>query len=159
MNRSPFTDRRALCILLIGWCLVCAHSRLAAQTRFTISSDGTQVLDQKTGLTWQRCIEGRVWDSSAGVCVSTGVFSLVSHIQALVLAKSRGGSWRLPNVKELASVYDGAVVTTVFPGSNDDCWSSTTARFNGAAYVVSPDGTVYTYARTLLSCVRLVRSE
>ncbi|WP_162064460.1 DUF1566 domain-containing protein [Vibrio taketomensis] len=94
-------------------------------TRFVMNKDsqgaedGT-VTDTKTGLMWMRCSVGQKWDAANRRCTEeTLVFSWQ---QALVQAESyRSGpieetgtddgvaaydDWRLPNVKELASIIE-----------------------------------------------------
>ena len=119
---------------LIGLCLaLAAGSALAAQTckydsipatapasRFTDNGDGT-VTDKATGLQWKRCSEGQTW--SSGTC--TGSATTHTWQQALQLAGgvSYAGQsdWRLPNVKELASIVElacsePAIDLAAFPG-------------------------------------------
>lgn len=89
---------------------------------YVISADGIEVTDQKTGLIWRRCAEGASWNGST--CV--GVASALTHESALrhaaEQASSTGKTWRLPNVKELASIADRsrsnpAIDTTAFPAT------------------------------------------
>lgn len=97
---------------------------------FSISPDGQEVADAKTGLIWRRCPEGSNY--SAGGCTVANTFT---HEAALMHAKAQadgsGLPWRLPNIKELASlVEDGATAfpvinTTVFPSTGGNFWSST----------------------------------
>lgn len=140
--------------------LACASSYSAAQARFVISSDQTEVLDQRTGLIWRRCIVGAVINNS-GSCSGSGPLigaTLFKHPEALTLAKQSGG-WRIPNVKELWSIVDGGVDSTMFPDSAQlECWTSTPDRFGGdSVFVVNTNGGSYVYPRTLWACLRLVR--
>jgi hypothetical protein len=103
-------------------------------TRYLITSvhyltDGANnaVIDRKTGLTWRRCLEGQFWTGSA----CTGPATTFSHSNALIRGASIAG-WRLPNIKELASLSDRsreipAMNSMVFPGHGGglDTWSST----------------------------------
>lgn len=73
----------------------------AAEPRFAISPDGAEVTDNQTGLIWRRCTEGQTFAS--GNCTGTALG--LSHEAALVHARSQAG-WRLPNIKELASIVD-----------------------------------------------------
>lgn len=75
-----------------------------AQTRFMISANGAEVTDNHTSLTWRRCVEGMTWSGSA----CTGSPLSLTHSGAFARAKTQSG-WRLPNVKELASIVDDAV--------------------------------------------------
>lgn len=122
--------------------------------RFVISPDGNEALDQATGLIWRRCMEGRVMSPSG--CASTGTTLLtVRHGEALTQARQAGGSWRLPNIKELSSI---PIDSIVFPDFQDtSCWSSTPSRFGGDSVWAATPGAFFTQPRSLLNCVRLVR--
>ena len=103
-----------------------------ADAPFTVSADGTEVTDGRTGLVWRRCAEGMV--ASGGTC--TGTASTFTHEQALTRARDQATStstsvaWRLPNVKELASIADRsksnpAIDTVAFPATPSNWfWSS-----------------------------------
>jgi len=135
-----------------------AHS----QTRYTYSAAGDEVTDSKTGLTWRRCSEGQTW--SGGTC--TGTATTYTHEGALAQAKTQTG-WRLPNVKELASLVDKtrtspAIDTTAFPAApSNGYWSSTPYAGNsGVAWFVDfYNGYVYDYGlrNSYFFHVRLVR--
>lgn len=136
----------------------------SATGSWTLSPDGTEVTDSRTGLTWQRCTVGQSWNGSA--CV--GLDSRFSHEQALSLAKTLQNAqtpWRLPNVKELSSLVSGsfgmAIDTTVFAGTQNVAgyWTSTpNVRSFGSAWSVSfNDGTASPVPRSNPLFVRLVR--
>ncbi len=74
----------------------------SGSARFEISADGTEVTDSLTKLVWRRCAEGRTWN---GVSCSGTTLFFGNHDAALVHATSQSG-WRLPNIKELASIVD-----------------------------------------------------
>ena len=82
------------------------------------------VIDRRTGLTWRRCLEGQVWGGAS----CSGMLSRFVHEQALSYSRS---GWRLPNVKELASLasrsdYAPSLDATAFPGASDlYTWSTT----------------------------------
>lgn len=72
--------------------------------RFTVSA--TEVVDGKTGLTWQRAVapEAKTWANAKSYCPTVGA------------------NFRLPSVKELLTIVDftksdPAIDTTVFPGT------------------------------------------
>jgi Protein of unknown function (DUF1566) len=153
--------------LLLSLCLpVSAQS----QARFTYSADGSEVTDSLFRLTWRRCVEGMVWSGTS----CTGTPGSFNHNQAFAHAQSQSG-WRLPNVKELASVVDEtrqipAIDPVAFPGTPAEShWSSTPqAGFPGLAWFVSfYDGFVSDYLGALnrnalgrnVVRVRLVRSN
>ena len=112
-------------------CLLLPVASVAwADAPFTVSADGTEVTDGRTGLVWRRCAEGMV--ASGGSC--TGTASTFTHEQALTRARDQATStsvaWRLPNVKELASIADRsksnpAIDTAAFPATPaNSFWSS-----------------------------------
>lgn len=68
--------------------------------RYTVSSDGTEVTDSKSGLTWRRCAEGMRFEG--GAC-SGQPTSFPSRSRAMAHEKSQAG-WRLPTIEELATV-------------------------------------------------------
>lgn len=77
---------------------------------WTVSADGTEVSDSKTGLIWRRCAQGMALAPVGGVPSCIGTARTFTHEAALAhardQARSTGGAWRLPNVKELASLVD-----------------------------------------------------
>ena len=160
LNRHPWS-------LLIGLCLaLAAGGALAAQTckydsipatapasRFTDNGDGT-VTDKATGLQWKRCSEGQTWDGAT----CTGSATQHTWKQALRLADGASyagkDDWRLPNLKELASIveracYGPAIDLVPFPGTpSNGYWpSSPNAYYAGSAWSVDfrhgSDGVYY----------------
>ena len=137
-----------------------------ADAPFTVSVDGTEVTDGRTGLIWRRCAEGMI--ATGGSC--TGTASTFTHEQAMVRARdqatSTGVAWRLPNVKELASIVDRskgnpAIDGVAFPVTPvNGFWSSSPNVGNAsyAWYVNFHDGYVYNYSRVNSNYVRLVRA-
>lgn len=94
----------------------------ASAQPYVISTDGSEVTDQKTGLIWRRCAEGMVF--SGGTC--TGSASVFTHPAALQHAVAQAGNtgiaWRLPNIKELSSIADKSLFNpsidpAAFPGT------------------------------------------
>lgn len=107
-----------------------------AKDRFIPSPEGTEVTDTLTGLIWQRCSAGMVWNNESQTC--NGTATLFGWEDALGYAKAhREGGWRLPNAKELASILDPdtaspAIDQLAFP--NTPQWGflvSTAIKFNG----------------------------
>lgn len=97
---------------------------------FVDNGDGT-VTDSGTGLMWMQCSLGQIWED--GEC--TGDASELSWQQALQQAHgysfAEQSDWRLPNIKELATIAERACVRpsineTLFPNTpSDDFWTST----------------------------------
>ena len=137
----------------------------ASAQPYVISSDGSEVTDQKTGLIWRRCAEGMVF--SGGTC--TGSASTFTHEAALQFAvdqaSSTGIAWRLPNVKELSSIADKSLANllidpTAFPATPaSPFWSaSPVVGYSTNAWLVNfSDGVVYGNYLNLTYYVRLAR--
>lgn len=92
--------------------------------RFVTSPDGQYVRDLATGLDWRRCIEGLSFNGTT--CAGTAV--RLTWPEALARARSQSG-WRMPNIKELASLLDHAggreIDAQAFPGPQGTAqWSA-----------------------------------
>ncbi len=104
-------------------CVTSLHS--FADAPFTVSADGAEVTDAKTGFIWRRCAEGM----TASVSGCTGAATTHTHTAALTLANSQAG-WRLPNVQELSSIADlsrqnPSIDSVAFPAAPSlEFWSS-----------------------------------
>lgn len=74
--------------------------------RYTASVDGQEITDNQTKLIWRRCAEGMVY--SRGICKGKARrFTIEAALQlAATQASSTGIAWRLPNIRELASIVD-----------------------------------------------------
>ncbi len=129
--------------------------------RFTLN--GAEATDHRTGLVWARCSVGQSWSGSA----CTGTVSELTHDAALAHAQSLSG-WRLPNVKELASLADKgcafpSIDRTAFPGLTEFApgfWTSTPSfGDSGQVWFVSFGSGVIEYdaSRNGYLAVRLVR--
>lgn len=104
--------------------------------RFVTAADGT-VSDVATGLTWMRCNVGQVWNTDTKTCLGySETHSWKSALNAVVsynqvqqgLGKS--SDWRLPNIKELASIVSlqctyYAIDESIFPFTSRHYWTST----------------------------------
>ena len=149
--------RPRLWVPLLGLCLalvaagvaadqICKYDSIPATapaSRFTDNGDGT-VTDKVTALQWKRCSEGQTW--SGGTCIGNATY--YTWQQALQLADGASfagkSDWRLPNIKELASIveqacYDPAIDLVVFPGTPvwPQFWSSSPyADGAGHAWIV-----------------------
>jgi Protein of unknown function (DUF1566) len=139
---------------------------------FTVSADGQEVTDTKTGLIWRRCAEGMT--ASDGTC--TGTASTFTYEAALTRARRQaaasGVTWRLPNVKELSSLFDKSRFPSVdpvaFPATpatlQSSFWSSSPfvdsvnyGSANLAWFVYSLNGSVHFTSRYVAYHVRFVR--
>ncbi len=86
----------------------------SAATRFTDNQDGT-VTDSLTGLIWLQdvgCLGTATWPNAL-----TAVNALTSG-QCGLSDSSSAGSWRLPNINELASVIDSSAVNPALPANH-----------------------------------------
>lgn len=136
-------------LFLSAACLL-TNASAQAQSRYSYSTDASEVTDSQTGLVWRRCAEGMTWNG--GTC--TGTASAYTHEAALVRAKSQTG-WRLPNVRELASIVDRsrmnpAIDLVAFPATSSG-WYWTSSPYAGDsvyAWAVGFDyGVVTSYNR------------
>jgi Protein of unknown function (DUF1566) len=172
-NSSAWCRNLFACAMLTGATVgqaACPSTPTAE--RFAFSADGTEVTDVRTGLIWQRCSHGQTW---TGVTCNGSVIPL-GHEAALVLAQSRNpgnsaGGWRLPNVKELATLLDWgcdapAIDGAAFPATPSwFTWSSTPfVTDSSMAWVVyfgprTDVGSVDRARRFIEVNVRLVRSS
>lgn len=124
----------ALCLTLSVNAAQTCKSTIAASTpdsRFTTTAD--TVTDTQTGLIWMRCSLGQSGsDCSTG---SVATYTWEAALQAPAAVNAGSGTfgqsdWRLPNIKELASIvetrcYNPAINTTIFPNTvSSSYWSS-----------------------------------
>jgi len=150
-NTSPRSD--ALAVRLV-------RGTMGSGPRFSFSSvaygsDGPNnvVNDAWTGLQWRRCEQGRAWSGST----CTGTATMFNFDEALAHARQQNG-WRIPNVKELASLTDlgvnsGARINhAAFPGASAGYqWTSTppSGWGGGAQGVYFAEGRVLPIGRTI----------
>ena len=135
---------------------------------FTVHGDGT-VTHGKTGLMWKVCSEGQSWsvDSCSG---SAGTYNWQAALQLPQNLNASGGyagytDWRLPNIKELASIvelscYNPAVNATVFPSTSSNYYWSASPNAGSSSYawdVSFYSGYGYYRNRNYTDRVRLVR--
>ncbi len=139
--------------LLFACALLCA-APLSAQTcnfgsiarstppgTFIDNRDGT-VTDSRFGLMWKRCSEGQTW--SGRTC--TGAASPRDWKDAMEHAEGASyagyDDWRLPNLKELASIVedaceDPAIDSGVFPITpSSEFWSASPTDYSYTAWTV-----------------------
>ncbi|MBN2574403.1 MAG: DUF1566 domain-containing protein [Deltaproteobacteria bacterium] len=142
MSRPSIHPILATAVLL--WVAPAVHAA-APSGRYTTTS--TTVLDNKTGLTWQRSPGSTTYTrSQAGLQCSSG--------------------WRLPSVTELATIVDvsqqsPAIDASAFPSTPYDLpfWSATMAVPDSTtAWVVDfTNGELRTYPESAALYVRCVR--
>ena len=127
-----------------------------ARNRFIPSPDGSEVSDILTGLVWQRCTVGLTWNLSSQTCDGDSP-TFFSFKTAVRYAKHhRQGGWRIPNVKELASIIDytrfgPAINQQAFPNITDYWYLTSTVAYDYYQgkftpvdkYVEFPRGTVH----------------
>lgn len=109
----------------------------APASTFTLSPDGTLVIDARTHLAWPRCVEGMRWNGKT----CTGTAQLFTYAQAQALAKERWKAedvrWRLPRVNELRrlvnrSVQPPTLDPVLFPATPMEWHWTGTASINTA---------------------------
>jgi hypothetical protein len=162
---TTLSHRLAIIALALAGLAPVAASAAPIPGRFSLSADGLEVTDLATGLIWRRCAEGQIFD--AGRCLYDAIpFSPQdAQYQAISEAEMTGVAWRLPNVKELASLIDlsrsPAVDPVAFPDTPESFhWSSTPftagkTRYWGVFFKVGGlgnQGQIYSYP------IRLVRA-
>lgn len=152
-------------------CLLGILPVAATAQPYVISADGSEVTDQKTGLIWRRCAEGMSWNGTTCAGMA-GAFTHEAALQcAAAQATGTGVAWRLPNIKELASIADRsrsfpAIDPAAFPAAPANWfWSSSPdagavlnpASAWGVSFNFGHVGIVY-YSRSNSHYVRLVRA-
>ncbi len=71
-----------------------------ADTRYTISADGAEVTDRKTGITWRRCAEGMNWTGTT----CSGQLRTFSGLSRVLAYEKTLKGWRVPKIDELLSI-------------------------------------------------------
>jgi len=137
-----------------------------------IDQNALVVTDKKTGLMWMRCTRGFEWNEVTLSCENNIANEVtVNWARALQIASedstTTGGytDWRLPNVKELASIverkcFGPAVNNDVFPGTVPGAyWTNThVLSSDSAVRVVNFNrGGVTTSSASSLLYLRMVR--
>lgn len=144
----------------------CYAERRGAGSGHYALKDGI-AYDPRTNLSWMRCSFGRRW---AGVSCE-GEPARVTFDKARAAAEAAGDGWRLPTIRELASLTDRtcgapAIDTVAFPdiAPNDEgkasYWSSSPAPdIPGMFYIVDfSNGDVDMHSTGIWLNLRLVRT-
>lgn len=163
MNYFRFLLAIFLCLTNLSSLAQTCNEMIAPTTpndRFEIR--GAEVKDMKTGLIWQRCLVGYVWNQPKGTCINTypPELSYINWPLALSLADEL---WRLPNINELISITeaactDPAINSSIFPNTpSGNYWSSTPVHTQSKIWVMSSSGNVSRYPYYHGGKVRLVR--
>lgn len=141
----------------------------APLSEFTIHDNGS-VTHNKTNLMWHRCVYGQVWDGKE--CSGDGIrFTWAEALQTAVESDAAGyDDWRLPNIKELISIFEyrcsgpslnGIVFPTNPPFSG--FWTSTPyagglTKQSYESWSVSTNGQATRNSRLSSISIRLVRN-
>jgi hypothetical protein len=138
-----------------------------AQSRYTVSADGQEVIDSKTNLVWRRCAEGMKFDGTT--CIGKALALRLPEAKTLCASagKSDGKLWRVPFKDELMSLVDRTqkkkpktdIVT--FPGTPSTIFWALRPGFddNLNAWLVNfANGKVYGNTGERKNNLRLVRT-
>lgn len=141
----------------------------APASRFILNDDGTAV-DKQTGLMWSRCTVGMQWDAVEKTCVDEFnnwyTWDLaISEAEQSTFAHFN--DWRVPNIKELASIIESACSR---PALNADVFvnihqnalihSSTPAqKYQEQAWYINHLGNVSAFKKDDEKRVLLVRDQ
>lgn len=88
--------------------------------QYLVNDDGS-ILDVSSGLTWSQCLYGQEFNVDTGDCDGAPK-KVQSWEVALAAQESVEGDWRLPNIKELATLVEYSCVE---PSINTDVFSNT----------------------------------
>lgn len=153
----------------------CDYEQIKPNTaidQFYDNRDGT-VLDVRTGLIWSLCLYGQSYDTTSNNC--TGSAQPVPLWQTALNAQDNfdhGGvtDWRLPNIKELATIveyacFDPAIRIEVFTETpSSPFWTNTPDAENIDAstegrYIDFYDGTEFNDNPSAARFIRFVRER
>ena len=167
-------------IHLLAFLLLAFHLNLPAQTikdyidndwpddRYQVHGDGT-VTDTVTGLMWLQCSLGQTYaDGTCSDAVDAAEYTWRAALEAADTYNLGGYSdWRLPDIKELASVaaldrYQPSINSSIFPNTpSRSYWSASPfAYYSDDAWLFGfSRGSINYHSRGInYHIVRLVRS-
>ncbi|HEY9051951.1 MAG TPA: DUF1566 domain-containing protein [Gammaproteobacteria bacterium] len=129
---------------------------------FTDNGDGT-VIDNVTGLVWQKCSLGKSGSDCSGGSISSNTWS-AAKVQCANLNLA-GTGWRLPTVFELTQLVNygrsyATIDQTVFPGTGASSYWTSTVHANQSSwawYVNFAQGNTYAHEQSQTYYVRCVR--
>jgi len=141
----------------------CNDAIIATTSHLQDNADGT-VSDAKTGLIWKKCSEGQRWNADMNACDGS-----VNHYtwqaalqQSEQVNQGNAGEnlakvdWRLPNIKELASIvelkcWQPSINISVFPATRSAwVWSSSSLA------IVTARGSSISAAATAAGAIRAI---
>jgi hypothetical protein len=102
LSRGAALGARIAALALLATFAVSGHG----QGRFAISSDGQEVTDATTRLTWRRCPEGLRWDGKTCAGKLAKFTYAAAKKVAASAAKDDGKRWRIPARDELLALVD-----------------------------------------------------
>jgi hypothetical protein len=91
----------------------CNDAISSTTSHFQDNNDGT-VSDVKTGLVWKKCSEGQTWNTNDKGCSESAIsyawqtaLQRAENINKAIIGQNLGKTdWRVPNIKELASLVE-----------------------------------------------------
>jgi Protein of unknown function (DUF1566) len=145
--------------------LVLLSQTALASDRFTYSTNGAEVTDTTTGLTWRRCSEGQQfsYDRCDGKPTEHNFKGAIAHAKMQATPEA---TWRVPNINELSTlvekrVRNPSIDTNVFPNTAANRYWSSSAHETDVTQgmiVYFNDGHVVKYHQNNKAHVRLVRN-
>ena len=125
--------------LLYFICLLGITPAAEAAPHYSISKDGSEITDKKTGLVWRRCTEGMSWNGKT----CTGNPTLFAYQGAVEYAAAEATktslNWRLPLMDELFTLVAN---NRTHPSINSKIFPATPAA---SFWVFSPEVTEFRY--------------
>ncbi|MFK5986390.1 MAG: DUF1566 domain-containing protein [Pseudomonadota bacterium] len=150
-------------------CFDNANSTLKTQS-FSVCGNGNLIYDNLTGLMWTRCAIGKSWNSETKECEGdASIYNWKESLNKVVDVNQTGfnahSDWRLPNIKELASIVDlscayPAIDQNVFPNTDNAAFwtSSVFEQYPGRAWYFKFDlGHDYPSDKRYFKQLRFVR--